>query len=163
MSCILKENIGVLLTNKTHEKNIVTVKNKWLPKIEERKKSGSQNFVSAIDKIKTVLAGVANPLKYCIWVLSTLNFANLRAEKRTIQIENNSYQKVKGNKFSLIFVLLNNKIIIQVGTNPKLTTSAKESNSLPKSDLMFNALAANPSKKSNTKEPHMKIAISLIL
>src|SRR5690606_30121048 len=38
------------------------------------------------------------------------------------------------------------------GTNPKLTTSANESNSLPIGDLTFSARATRPSKKSKTPE-----------
>ena len=47
---------------------------------------------------------------------------------------------------------------MQEGKTPKATTSASESNSFPIGELTFNIRAANPSKKSNTKEAHINQA-----
>src|SRR5688572_12644874 len=44
------------------------------------------------------------------------------------------------------------------GSNPKLTISASESNSLPMGEPTFNILAAKPSKKSKAPAIHTKYA-----
>lgn len=78
-----------------------------------------------------VFAGVANPMKFSVCLVSMLNFANRNAEN-TVTIKP-VYAKISGNPFAskLDFNIM---YINTPGNNPKLTISAKESNCFPISE-----------------------------
>ena len=90
-------------------------------------------------------AGIGNPLKYPMVGL-TLNLANLNAPMVGKRI-NASEVKREGAAIEW------NK---SAGATPKLTISAKESNSTPNSLFTFNFLATLPSRRSNIAEKKIK-------
>ena len=67
-----------------------------------------------------VFAGVASPIKFSVWRVSILNFANLNAEK--IVMINPAYDNISGkpcaSKFDLSIIYTNTP-----GNSPKLTIS----------------------------------------
>lgn len=91
-------------------------------------------------------AGIGNPLKYPIVGL-ILNLANLKAP-------------IVGNRINAKEVKIEGVAIVwnkSAGATPKLTISAKESNSTPNSLFTFNFLAILPSRKSKTAEKKMRM------
>ena len=90
--------------------------------------------------ISNALAGVGNPLKESVCVSSMLKIAKRSAEK--IAIENERKGKMSPAS------VFQNLYITTAGNNPKLITSARESNSFPIGEETFRDLAANPSMKS---------------
>ena len=130
--------------------SIVGVKLRW-----------SCSTTKASPIIKMVMAGVGTPMKESDCLVSRLNLANRTAEATVI---------INGkcpNMMEVISVGLRENggldkhslQPISPGTKPKDTMSAMESNSLPKSELAFSRLAANPSKKSKTNEQAIQMAI----
>jgi len=98
---------------------------------------------------KKAAAGVGMPINPLVCLVSMLNLANLNAENRA------KANEAKGRipPEDKLFCKLKR---IKAGNTPKVTISAKESNSLPIGDDTFKSLAVNPSKKS-------KIAASQII
>lgn len=147
--------------------------------IISEKKVGSPESINGKEATSIALVGVGTPINDSDWRVSMLNLARRRAEKigirmATISIKgwylNNGCHKLgngnaqcitssfilKYNSYGIaigiievIFISIILKIIIP-GKTPKLTTSARESNSFPIGLVTFNKRAAKPSKKSKT-------------
>ena len=101
------------------------------------------------------LAGVGSPMNDDVWRSSRLNFARRYADRAGIR--NAVYFK----KFILSLLRVRLFIMpktIKAGATPKVTTSAKESSSLPMGDCTFSNRATMPSKKSNTAPRNMNAA-----
>ena len=109
-----------------------------------------ENFAeTGIAAMKSASAGVGSPLNSVVWSV-VLKIASLIADK--IIIKNAKYGK---NSFVVFSEISEN--IMNVGARPKLTTSERESSSLPNSDFAFKRRAVKPSRKSKTEA--MKINI----
>lgn len=109
-------------------------------------------IINGIAATKIAKAGVGNPENSVFWFSSILNFANRKAEKTTIINEISDiilWEKLISIKeFSLPNEAKISWNIIKLGASPKLTTSERESNSLPNSEVAFSKRAVKPSKKS---------------
>jgi hypothetical protein len=81
-----------------------------------------------------------------------LKMASRMAEQTAIKMA--MYGKYALSDFSAISVNMKSE-----GKTPKLTTSARESSSLPMGELTFNARATKPSRKSNTQAAQTNAAI----
>jgi hypothetical protein len=109
----------------------------------------SRAIITGNELMNIALAGVGSPIKVFVWRVSTLKFANLKAEKTAIKKEINAKYILEELKVSKEYKIIEGKI-------PKVTISAKESNSLPISEYAFNNRAKKPSKKSNIAASQIK-------
>lgn len=136
------ENIGTSDTTKRQRTKVNNGRNHLPAHHEARKESGVMDTKEAKEPQIIAEAGVGKPRKLSCWRSSILNLASLSAEKQP---------KSKGNKPSAGPTASTYSIdnIID-GSSPKLTTSERESSSLPTSEYAFNNLAAKPSQKSQT-------------
>ncbi len=106
-------------------------------------------FETEIEAMKSAKAGVGSPLNSVAWSV-VLKMARRMADKIIIiNVRNGKYG------FSLFSEIKVN--IINVGASPKLTTSDRESSSLPNSDFALRRRAVNPSRKSKIEA--IKISI----
>lgn len=102
------------------------------------------------------LAGEANPLKDSFWLSSILNLARRIAAEIAIIAGTArvviSPTVVVGPPEKTVVPVIEDRIVYTTtaGATPKLTTSARESRSLPMGENAFNNLAEKPSKKSKT-------------
>ena len=90
------------------------------------------------------MAGVGKPSKKLLFSSAKLNLANLITEK--IKIRNEKYLRSVSDNSAIW------KKRTVDGNAPKEIKSANESNCLPNSEITFNLLAKNPSKKSNARQ-----------
>ena len=97
------------------------------------------------EAINIAFAGVGRPMKDDICRVSTLNFANRKAEK--IGMRNAMYGKSQLISGAIVCVCSHEKRIIP-GAIPKLITSDRESSSFPTSEYALSNRAAKPSRKS---------------
>lgn len=114
----------------------------------------------AVEAQNKAFAGVGKPMNDILCLSSKLNLANLNAEKTAIE------NPIYGIKFwtgtsivSPYSLPFNIDTHINDGAKPKLMSSARESNSLPIGDDIFNSLADIPSKKSKTALITIKVSV----
>lgn len=115
----------------------------------EYTRSGKSLPIKGNDSTKNVFIGVLSPIKSWLCRSSTLNFANRSAE-------NTVTKKPKYGRKTRLLLSFNIIKKTTPGTKPKLTISAKESNSFPIVDLTCSARAAIPSKKSHIPDIRMQ-------
>lgn len=104
-------------------------------------------------------AGVGSPLKWLFCVVSRLNVARRSAEKAGIkkgQARRIHWRKVADPGWKRGSCLMNSFSIKRnmkiPGATPKLTTSARESSSFPRSEYALSRRATRPSRKSNNAQ-----------
>ena len=106
-------------------------------------------FETGIEAMKSAKAGVGSPLNSVAWSV-VLNMARRMADKIII---------IKARNGKSVFAVFSEiKVnIMNVGARPKLTTSDRESSSLPKSDFALSRRAVNPSRKSKIEATKISI------
>ena len=115
---------------------------------------GGNNFIKdGIPQINKACAGVGTPMNESFCRISILNFAKRMAAKTDNDKPSHDHCPAP------VFI---NKFLIKIpGNTPKLTTSAKESNSFPIGLETFNILALAPSRKSKTQAAQTNQAVGI--
>lgn len=104
------------------------------------------------------LAGVGSPMKPVVCRSSMLNLPKRYAD---ISAMKSGMRQIMSAKVENCVCNFNISTAINDGASPNVTTSARESNSLPMGEETFKALAVKPSKKSNTAPSRMNIGGSM--
>ncbi len=142
----LSANKGKGDTNKSENTTVIPIRKN---EFKSHRLNGAGRNTSAV--INKALAGVGTPMNESCCFSSMLNLAKRKAENAANK--NETYGSIE-----LVEAAESKVYITIVGNTPKLTMSARESNSLPIGEETLSIRAAKPSKKSNTQASHTQYA-----